>query len=173
MASHDDQAQLADELVSRLELLAEDRAALARLRRCAGRPLSECQRVYSLFYAVLPEVARGKPWLEEPCFLIATLYALAPSKGGVGLGQALRLAADKSSAGASGTRRRLDILLDADAEELTFRLRQAVRWLASQEIAIDWRQLLLDRLQWGAPSRHVQKEWARRFYGAEEATVAQ
>jgi len=171
MASLNVQAQLANELVSRLEALAEDRAALARLKRCAGRPLSECQRAYSLFYGLLPSAALGKPWLEETCFLIATLFALAPSKGGMGLGQALRLAADKSRNDASGIQRRLDALLDADVEDLSFRLRQTVRLLAPKEIAIDWRQLLLDLLHWEAPSRHVQKEWARRFYRADEAAA--
>ena len=58
------------------------------------------------------------------------------------------------------------ILIDAHRGEIPFRLRQAVRLVASHERPIDWRKLLTDLLRWDHPSRWVQKSWARSYFGA-------
>src|SRR3989304_1254606 len=53
-----EQRRLAADLVENLEALGKDRAAMARLKRCAGRPLAECTEVFALFYPLGP---RGGP----------------------------------------------------------------------------------------------------------------
>jgi CRISPR type I-E-associated protein CasB/Cse2 len=67
--------------------------------------------------------------------------------------------------------RRLRLLLDADLErdgsgELAFRLRQCVTIVLQKDGQIHWPQLLEDVERWGLPSKQVQKEWAKAFYGS-------
>jgi CRISPR system Cascade subunit CasB len=166
-----------DEFVTRLEERADekhgDRAALARLKRCAGRPLAECRDVMPLFYRLLP--AGVSTWAEANYFLVAGLFPFAPRKWtqdpeGDGrrqtdFGRSLRWLADQERVNADGVDRRLTVLLDASAEELPFRLRQAVRMLAQKEGLVDWRQLLLDLHHWERSDRPVQKRWARSYFG--------
>lgn len=169
MDPSDEHIRLADELVANLEARRGDRAAMARLKRCAGRALAECTDVFPLFYGLLPAVARGKDWLEEPCFLIATLFPLAPDRHTGDLGQSLRQLAQQMSRHADGVERRLGVLLDCATEALPFRLRQTVGFLAGRGVGVDWRQLLVDILQWEWSSRPAQKRWARSYFGTPEA----
>lgn len=59
-------------------------------------------------------------------------------------------------------------LLEADRDQIAFRLRQAV---ALVEGGMDFARLLDDLLRWFSPGRHVQARWAREFYGAEVSDV--
>lgn len=161
--------------VRELERLAErkteDRAALARLKRCAGRPLAESLEALPLLYELgrsgIPEHA------EEQFFLVATLFPFAPSRlraeeaaeGRQDFGGTLRWLATRPKVNADGVDRRVTVLLDADRDELPFRLRQAVRMLAQHDPAVDWRLLLRHLLAWESPSRWVQKRWARSYFG--------
>ena len=158
-----------EEFVARLEGLAQpgaQRGDLARLRRCAGRPLDDCPEVYQLFYRLLPYLARGDERVEESYFLIATLFALDPhSARDRDLGASLRAVATARGAGAAGIDRRLTVLLDAPVGDLAFRLRQVVALCAAAEVAIDWRGLLSDLRRWEAPDRRVQRRWARSYFG--------
>ena len=169
-----EQQRIAESFVAALEGLRgeDDRAALARLKRCAGRSLGECPEVYSLFYRLLPGQARGNGRLEEICFLVATLYPLASEKAAVDLGTALRQLANSDRERAQGLDRRVGVLLDADLESLNFRLRQAVSLLSSKDIGLDWRQLLVDVLQWEWNGRPVQRRWARSFFGSQREEEA-
>lgn len=66
-------------------------------------------------------------------------------------------------------------LLDADEEQLPYRLRQMVRLIESQEgIRIYWSELLRDLLAWNRERKPVQQEWARAFYRtvAQEETIS-
>jgi len=158
-----------EEFVSRLEALARPdatRGDLARLRRCAGRPLGDCPGVYQLFYRLLPYAVRGDERAEERYFLIATLFALNPrSARERDLGASLRALAAARGAGAAGIDRRLAVLLDAPAGDLVFRLRQVVALCAAADVAVDWRSLLSDLLWWEQPQRRVQRRWARSYFG--------
>lgn len=61
-------------------------------------------------------------------------------------------------------------LLDADEEQLPYRLRQMVRLIKSQDgIRIHWSELLRDLLAWKRERKPVQQKWAGAFY----RTVAQ
>ena len=161
-----------DRFVAALEELrdAEDRAALARLKRCAGRELHESREVFGLFYRLLPdELAedRSARWL----FLVATLFPLAPRRSPNDFGRAMRELASRSPASEAGLDRRMSVLLDSSREELTFRLRQLLTRLAAAEVGVDWRRLANDLLQWDAPWRPAQKQWARSYFGGSTRTA--
>lgn len=66
-------------------------------------------------------------------------------------------------------------LLDADEEQLPYRLRQMVRLIKSQDgIRIYWSELLRDLLAWNRERKPVQQKWARAFYRtvAQEETIS-
>jgi CRISPR system Cascade subunit CasB len=67
---------------------------------------------------------------------------------------------------AQGAERRFVQLLDSDADELAWRLRQIIQLVASQGVTLDWPALLDDLLRWGSPYRSVQTRWARTFWGS-------
>ncbi len=136
----------------------------ARLKRSAGRALADARQVMGLFFRLLP---RGVPRSHEGAyFVVATLYPLAGGGGTGNLGDSLLQV--RSARYAQGLDRRVEHLLDADREQLAFRLRQAVRFLESQRQgtrgAVNWPQLLHDLLHWDHPKRYVQERWARSYY---------
>jgi CRISPR system Cascade subunit CasB len=156
--TQNDHSPLTNLFIDRLGKL--DAGGKARLKRCAGKPLSEARDSMALFYRLLPSGIH--PAQEEWYFLIATLYPLADG-GKVGnLGDSLRRAASTSNG--KGVERRVEILLDGDAVQLPFRLRQAIRFLKSNNVTVNWAQLLEDVLQWNHPKRFVQKQWARAYF---------
>ncbi len=131
----------------------------ARLKRNAGKYLEEARNL-GLFYHILPY---GVPqYQEEMYFLVASIYPLGES-GGVGnFGDSMRRGRDKDNE--KGMNRRMEILLDADERQLPFRLRQAVRYLYSKRVPINWEILLRDLLRWNSPKRYIQKDWARAYF---------
>ena len=152
------------EFCERLEQL--DAGERARLKRNAGRTLAESHNVLGLFFRILPpNVPRYHEDTEDTYFLVATLFPLAESGDEGSLGHALYRARDKKYA--QGLDRRAEILLDADQEQLPFRLRQAVRFLDSKRVAVNWPRLLKDLLAWGHPNRYVQENWARDYFANE------
>jgi CRISPR system Cascade subunit CasB len=147
-----------DEFFERLERL--DAGGRARLKRNAGNSLAESRGALGLFYNLLPP---GVPaYQEETYFLAATLYPLAESGGPGNLGASLRQARTKENK--NGLDRRVEILLDADEAQLPFRLRQAIRFLHSSRVGVDWPRLLEDLLRWNSPRRFVQEDWARKYF---------
>ena len=149
------------EFCKRLEQL--DAGERARLKRNAGRTLAESHDALGLFFRLLRSlnVPRYEP-VEETYFLVATLFPWAESREEGNLGHALRLARDEKYA--QGLDRRVEVLLDANREQLPFRLRQAVRFLDSQRVGVNWPQLLKDLLAWDHPKRYVQENWARTYF---------
>lgn len=156
-----------------LERLAnrEDRGALAALRRGLGQPPGTVPAMYRYVVPWLPVDAR--PWQEASYYLVAALFGLHPAPNGTGnLGAGFRLAAtDDAPLGEddriSPTERRFAALLAAHPDDLPDRLRQAVGFLASKDVPVDWRQLFQDLPRWGDPSRRVQRDWARAYWGRE------
>lgn len=137
-----------------------DAGERARLKRNAGRALADSRNVLGLFFRLLPpNVPRFQ---EEIYFLVATLFPLAESGGEGSLGHALHHARDEKYA--QGLDRRIEVLLDADREQLRFRLRQAIRFLDSKRIPVNWPRLLQDLLAWEHPKRYVQEKWARAYF---------
>ena len=63
-----------------------------------------------------------------------------------------------------GLDRRMEILLDADEAQLSYRLRQAIHLLQSKNARVNWPQLLEDLLSWTSHSRFVQRRWAQSYF---------
>ena len=74
--------------------------------------------------------------------------------------------------GSNSTEKRFTALLDADADELRWRLRSAVTLVKSKDIALNWPELLDDLLKWDNPGRPVQTKWARAFWEDTVETAA-
>jgi len=142
----------------RLERL--DPGERARLRRNAGQALGQSREALGLFYRLLPAPLPAAQ--ENMYFLVATLYPLAEGGGQGDLGAALRRARQEKTA--KGLDRRVEYLLDADEAQLPFRLRQAIHFLASNRVRVNWPLLLEDLLYWTHPDRFVQQRWARSYF---------
>lgn len=154
-----------------------DAGGLARLRRSAGQTMAESQNVYDVFFFLIVGTPNAE-YRQETYFLLATLYALTArgsderrSSGGHSLGLALRglrqkqlTATGRNDNDKISLDRRVAALLDADADQLPFRLRQIVRLVHSHEQKLDWLKLLQDLLYWNHPKRFVQSRWAREYY---------
>lgn len=146
------------EFCERLERL--DAGERARLKRNAGRTLAESHNVLGLFFRMLPPDV--PQYQEETYFLVATLFPLTEGSDEGSLGHALYRARDKKHA--QGLDRRVEIMLDANREQLPFRLRQAIRFLYSKRVPVNWPRLLKDLLAWGHPKRYMQENWARDYF---------
>lgn len=168
-----------------------ERGPLAELRRSLSFGPGEGRNGQSYFltgliYEHLPEWYRGG-WGFQAAFLVAGLYSLVErphSDAGTedkkedasetakpekrqfrNLGQDLgRLYRDQGER--ASTEKRFLALLDADEEQLSDRLRQAVTLLNAGDIRPNWAQLLNDVLSWNQPERRnrVRDRWARAFY---------
>lgn len=150
-----------------------DAGPLARLRRNAGNTLAESRGVFDIFYRIAPYGLSAAQ--EERYFLVATLYrprldplaSDGPSLANPGnFGDTLRRVADPREEGSDGVKRRLAALLDAEDQQVNFRLRQLVRLVDGHRRAIDWPRLLDDLLRWDYADRRTQRAWARSYYGA-------
>ncbi len=165
-----------------------DQGEYARLKRNAGKTLAEARQVHLLFYQKILPYGVSLPWQEEQYFLVATLYPFdklqrsrehpaagdadaaikTPAAPASTLGDSFRRA--RSEQNETGLNRRLARLLDADAQQLPFQLRQAVLRLTADWIPINWSQLTRDVLNWTHPNRYVQRNWARDYVAARSET---
>jgi len=153
------EATLSQLFCERLEKL--DPGDRARLKRSAGQTLAEAHRqALGLFYSLLPHGI--SPAQEETFFLVATLYPMSEPNGRGDLGNSLRLARQEHNA--PGLDRRVIVLLDSDTTQLPFRLRQAIHFLQSCRVAVDYVRLLDDLLYWTHHERLVQRRWARSYF---------
>jgi CRISPR system Cascade subunit CasB len=149
--------------VTYLESLRDDRAALAALRRGLGQPPGTVASMYP--YVVRWLLADAPPAREAAYYLAAALFAYHPAGSGAGnLGEAFRRTLDPQGDN-TAVERRFTALLAAHPDDLDFYLRQAISFLRSKEVPVNWHQLLADILAWGHPDRYVQKRWARAFWG--------
>lgn len=140
-----------------------DRAALAALRRGLGLPPGAAPQMFPYIEPLLPSQRSQK--LENACYLVASLFALHPAPGGKGnMGDHFRQA-DPEGKSKDALERRFTVLLAAHPEDLPDYLRQAVSFLKSKDVPVDWNQLFWDILAWDDESRRVQKWWARSFWG--------
>ncbi len=149
--------------VEYLETLRDDRGALAALRRGLGQPPGT---VADMYRYVVPWLADDTPpWREATYYLVAALFSYHPAAGGHGnMGRHFARAHDPQGDN-TAIERRFTALLAAHPEDLGFYLRQAIGFLRSKEVPVDWHQLLTDVLAWGHPDRYVQQQWARAFWG--------
>lgn len=153
--------------VTYLESLAEDRAALAALRRGLGQPPGTVPDMHRYVIPFLPESVYAGSWSEQTYYLIAALYALHPSGTAEGnIGSHFARTLDPNPDYNTAVERRFTALLTAHPQDLHFYLRQAISFLRSKEVPVNWHQLMWDVLKWDDPDRapQVQKRWAAQFW---------
>ena len=102
---------------------------------------------------------REDGWRRQALYLVAALYALKDGdhQEGRTLATALREKASKSAS----IEKRFLALLDADRDQIVFRLRHAV---ALVQGGLDFSRLLEDLWWWFDSERRTQARWAREFY---------
>jgi len=156
--------------VTYLQGLQDDRGALAALRRGLGQDPSAAPEMYRYVVPWVPQDAEA--WREAAYYLLASLFALHPGNATEG-----NLGAHFARAAAQGSHqaieRRFSTLLAAHPDDLPVYLRQAVGFLKSKGIAINWHQLFEDMLHWNRPNHSVQKAWARAFWGTATAVTTE
>jgi CRISPR system Cascade subunit CasB len=139
-----------------------DTRVVATLRRSLAEEPGAFPAVFPVVEPLLHGIGERQ---RRTAYLAAGLWGLAQRRTGgapVSLVEALRRTAARSDSG--GAERRLTGLLDADSDELVWRLRQAVQLVVADGHAIDWPRLLDDLLSWQHPQRWVQQRWAREFW---------
>ena len=151
-----------ERFVERLERLKAQKAwtpARAALRRSLAFPPG----AYPKAMPYVEPFVREEGWKREAHYLVAALYAL--KDGEHQKGRTLARALKEKAQGSDSVEKRFLALLDADRDQIAFRLRQAVGLV---EGGLDFAQLLDDLLRWFGPERRVQARWAKEFYGASE-----
>ncbi len=146
-----------------LEKPPKDSAALAHLRRGLGRKPGAAMEMYPYVGRFLTH--ETKQSYESAVFIVAALFAFYPdAKNASGnLGASLRQLKDKSDS----IEKRFVALLNAEADELPYHLRQMIGLLKSGEkpIPVNWEQLFKDIQHWNNDQRFVQRKWAEQFWG--------
>ncbi|GLW89752.1 type I-E CRISPR-associated protein Cse2/CasB [Actinokineospora globicatena] len=153
-------------------------AALARLRRAAGKPTGTMFDILEHTHA--EEFVVGRPgdeptYAENAAHTALTLYAVhqqSQRQGmhhyGWGLGRSTRaLIPEGTPRIESPVVRRFATLGTADSySELTHHLRGVVQLLRAQQVRLDYGRLALDLLLWQMPEHtsHVRLRWGRDFH---------
>ena len=119
----------------------------------------------------------GGNWRRQVHYLVAALWASHWKAGREGAKVPVAIAVahyamahhtrEQLNGRASSTERRFITLLDADTDELPYRLRQMVRYAASRGVGVHWPLLFFHIHRWNALGKGVQKTWARSFFGNE------
>jgi CRISPR system Cascade subunit CasB len=138
-----------------------DTSIVASLRRSIRLDPGTDARVFPI---VEPWTAGLSSVARQHVYLTAGLWAMASRRtqgAPVPLAEAVRRITSNPS-----TESRFTALLDADADELRWRLRQVIALLSSSGVAVDWPGLLEDLMAWNRPSRSVQIRWAQQFWAA-------
>lgn len=137
----------------------------------SGRPRATLRRSLAFapgtwpeaFPYVEPFVATADRWTRQAAYLVAGLYAISGVQTGSGSmgAAAFRL---RTRTASDSVETRFLALLDADEEQLSYRLRQMITLMSSADIAPDWARHFRDLTNWNHPSRFVQENWARDYY---------
>jgi len=151
----------------------EDRAALAHLRRGLGKPPGMAPEMFS---HVVPWTQKLPEWHANLYYLVASLFALNPRSADKGnFGDACRqthrcIRTDRGGGdeeGIDSLEGRFVALLNAHPDDLPEHLRHAVALADSNEVDVNWAQLLHDLRYWSHPDRFVQRQWANSYWGGE------
>ena len=147
-----------------------DGGELAVLKRGLRYSPAEDVDMYRYVAHFVPEEQRGT-WREKIYYLVAALYAfhMLDTKENLNFGNHMAAAA-KQMKDPTSTERRFTLLLNTDSDDLAYYLRQAVSFLKSKDVKINWNNLFDDLNQWGLPGRPAQKRWANGFWGYQTPT---
>ena len=154
-----------NKFVGRLMALyrSDNRAALAKLRRAAPRlPLSTGEVL-----AVVGDQMAGLNDAEiADLSLVAALFALHPHENGHGsFGLSFRRVwLHPKSNGSDSTKRRFEVLCDADRERLPTHLYGAISLARARGVSVNWFQLATDIPNWSSSDRSVQLRWLKDFF---------
>lgn len=161
------QSQPAQPFIDYLKSLAEsqNRGALAALRRGLGQPPGTAAETFRYVEPWLGE--RRSAAREGAYYLVASLFAYHPMFTDQGnMGTHMDQARTEGNAGA--LERRFTILLAAHADDLPNYLRQAISFLKSKDVPVNWNELLWDLQNWDEKRddsrQSVQKKWAGAFW---------
>lgn len=145
----------------------QERGALASLRRGLGQPPGTVADMYRYVEPFLGQ-ERSAGFKETAFYLVAALFALHPkSTERENMGAHMR-ACDPDGKNSDALERRFTTLLASHPDDLPDYLRQVVSFLKSKDIPINWNQLIWDLQKWNNEDRHIQKEWARSFWGGRQ-----
>lgn len=143
----------------------EERGALADLRRGLGKAPGAAMEMHPYVVPFTRELTRKQ---EDAFYIVAALFGLYPRESWrqkfSNLGASLKLLKKEKDSG--GVERRFVALLNCRAEDLPDHLRQFVGLLKTNDIPIDWGQLLRDVIRWDY-AEDVQRNWARAFWAAD------
>jgi CRISPR system Cascade subunit CasB len=157
------------DLVHELTALANpvnpDRAALAHLRRGLDHPLDYTLGRVGWLFRRVPDFALDDAVLAAGLFAWTKGNCLHAEAVTFGAAFGAGLTLDEKQ---QREKRFID-LLDTDAEELPYKLRQALTLIAGDGVGLDWVLLIRHIGAWGHPDRWVQRVWARDFWAAAEA----
>jgi CRISPR system Cascade subunit CasB len=152
------------------EQAALDTAVVAVLRRSA----SYNPGLYPPAFPYVEPLIYGQgEWKRQATYLSAACWAKSRRQRGEahsGPAQSLPVALrslsldPKNPQASKNIEKRFTSLLDADADELPWRLRQITAVLDAASISIDWTSLLSDLWRWNHPDRYVQVRWARLYW---------
>ena len=158
-----------DPFIDFLEKHKEDRGMLAALRRGLGQTPGQAPEMYPYVIRFLPEKHYAS--LESAYYQVASLFALHPSSTTLGnMGDHLAATIHREEERQS-VERRFTNLLKAHIDDLHVYLHQAVAILKSDEISVNWNQLLHDLKYWDHPQFFIQKRWAEHFWGKKNRPV--
>jgi CRISPR system Cascade subunit CasB len=160
------------------ECAAADTATVAVLRRS----LAYEPGLYPPAFPYVEPLTHGQgEWRRRATYLAAACWAKGqraqqdePMVSGIDLASALRKLLENTKQGqaveslSKSLTKRFTALLDADPDELPWRLRQITSQLSAADIAIDWLKLLNDLWYWNRSDRSVQVNWARQFWSASQ-----
>ena len=151
-----------------------DRGAIANLRRGLRKSPGTIPQMDRHVLKFLPEDIGERQ--EEPYYLVASLFALwhqgrdSTESAAGNLGRSLRVLVEQEGDPnrrdniEKGIEKRLVALLNCHRDDLPEHLRQIISLLKSNEVSVDWAQLLSDIKYWDRDDRPVQKAWARGFW---------
>lgn len=149
-----------------LQSLQKNRAALAGFRRGLDNSLGNIDML-PYIASFLPEDRLGYP----AYFLTAALFGLHPLSTETAyhdMGRVFRFLAvqQPGKEATQSLQRRFTALLDANRRDIAHHLRQAIAQAKSARnpVAINYRRLLLDLIDWDNADKFVQRRWARHFF---------
>lgn len=153
-----------------LEGLKENRGAMAALRKGLGQPPGTVTSMYRYIESFIQE----NKYKQNLYYLIAALFAFYETgdkesgKSG-NMGDHFRQTMNKEDFSLdkeSPVEKRFTALLAAEYEDLCeYHLRQALSFLKTKDVSINWRQLMDDLTGWSHPDCYIQRRWAGSFWG--------
>jgi len=154
-------------LVEFLEKLRDrdDRAAMAKLRRGLGKRMGTPD-MYPYVVHFLPH----SQWMQEHCFLVASLFALHPDSAPSGRNMGAVFRAIQRIDGTDSIEKRFIRILESDRDDMGNHLKHAVTLAKSKGVTVDYHRLISDLTQWNHEDRFVQLAWAKEYWKEKQET---